>query len=365
MVCRRHSCYSFRYYTGTPLYPFGYGLSYTEFSLEFAPNSAPQVTAAPLQQLAAAFAATRYAVTVTNTGAVAGKETVMAFWSPPDSIDPLLKKQLFAFDGVFLQPGASSTLYFQLPDPAKIATVTEDGDRIFDRGLYTITFSKGHGAVLTAYVDVSAAAPPPPASASEALMAVAGTYVAAAAGPLVLSTFPSQFVEGHEIVVDACLEGTTDIIPHTEAFLVDYKLWSLVPRGDASHHVFVKHVASGMCLTLNATTSLVTLQSCSTATQQLWAYDGGTKQFHNAGGSSSSSSNSSGGGGGGGGCLVTGAANATMLRVNVTVSSSSGDVQCKSLGSQWELDETTGFLKSGIAGLCLAAHGVGVFNLGA
>jgi beta-glucosidase len=67
------------YYTGTPLYPFGHGLSYTEFKLTFAPGSTPATTTVQLDNLAAGFAATNYDVTVTNTGMVAGKETVMLF----------------------------------------------------------------------------------------------------------------------------------------------------------------------------------------------------------------------------------------------------------------------------------------------
>ena len=41
---------------------------------------------------------------------------------------------------------------------------------------------------------------------------------------LPLYTFPSRWVEGHEVTVDACVEGLTDVVPHTESFLVDYKV---------------------------------------------------------------------------------------------------------------------------------------------
>ena len=32
-----------------------------------------------------------------------------------------------------------------------------------------------------------------------------------------------QWVEGHELTVDACVEGTTDVVAHTEEWLVAYK----------------------------------------------------------------------------------------------------------------------------------------------
>jgi hypothetical protein len=62
---------------------------------------------------------------VTNTGKVAGKESVLAFWSPPASVDPLLQQQTFAFDGAYLEPGQSATLTFKMPEAVKLATVTE------------------------------------------------------------------------------------------------------------------------------------------------------------------------------------------------------------------------------------------------
>jgi hypothetical protein len=104
---------------------------------------------------------------------------------------------------------ASATLHFQLPEPAKIATVTEDGHRTFDVGDYTITFSRGHGDVLEATVLVTAAVAGA-ANGSNGVGAAAGIGGGGGGGgPVVLSTFPSQFVEGHEVVVDSCIEGTS------------------------------------------------------------------------------------------------------------------------------------------------------------
>ena len=79
-----------------------------------------------------------------------------------------------------------------MPDSTRLATVTEAGDRVFFPGTYTCKFSRGHGADLTKPVTVTAAHD----SGSEAANA-----------PLMLSAFPSRWVEGHEVSVDACIEG--------------------------------------------------------------------------------------------------------------------------------------------------------------
>ena len=136
------------FYTGTPLFPFGFGLSYTDFELGWAGATAGGATAGGatgrVVTVAAARVATElpnvtFSVTVTNTGSRRGKETVMAYWSPPDSVDADLKRQLFAFEGVVLDAGASQTLTFSLPaDAGSIATVTEGGDRVFHPGLSVV-----------------------------------------------------------------------------------------------------------------------------------------------------------------------------------------------------------------------------------
>ena len=149
-----------RYYTGTPLWPFGFGLSYTTFTLAWTP--APPARAVVSR---ADGAATEYSVVVTNTGAVAGDEVVLAFMKPTASSlttlgagTPVEIKRLFDFQKVHLAPGASTTLKFDVP-AEKLHMVDADGHTSLHNGEFEIVFSRGHGEELAAPVSVNVDAP--------------------------------------------------------------------------------------------------------------------------------------------------------------------------------------------------------------
>jgi beta-glucosidase len=86
----------------TPLFPFGYGLSYTTFSF-----SNLQVGSLPAGGDATVTA------TVTNTGSVAGADVAQLYVSDPAASDQP-PRQLEGFQRVSLQPGASQTVTFHL-----------------------------------------------------------------------------------------------------------------------------------------------------------------------------------------------------------------------------------------------------------
>ena len=65
---------TYRYFNGKPLYPFGYGLSYTTF--KYSDLSLPTQAVAAGQPVDAD-------VTVTNTGKVAGDEVVQVYLKFP------------------------------------------------------------------------------------------------------------------------------------------------------------------------------------------------------------------------------------------------------------------------------------------
>lgn len=107
----------YRYYisAGVPVsYPFGYGLSYTEFSY-----SRPMVKVSGKGEVTAT-------VTVTNTGSVAGKEVVELYISAPEGGLKKPQRELKAFAKTkALAPGESQTLTMKLT-PYDLASYNQD-----------------------------------------------------------------------------------------------------------------------------------------------------------------------------------------------------------------------------------------------
>ena len=123
---------TYRYFKGKPLYPFGYGLSYTAF--KYSDLSIPAHAVAAGQPVDAD-------VTVTNTGKVAGDEAVQVYLKFPD-LKGAPQIALRGFQRVHLEPGASQKVHFQLKD-RDLEMVTEDGSPIVAQGDYTIAIGGG------------------------------------------------------------------------------------------------------------------------------------------------------------------------------------------------------------------------------
>jgi beta-glucosidase len=123
---------TYRYFEGTPLYPFGYGLSYTTFAY-----SGLKVPADPV----AAGSAVTAEATVTNTGKVAGDEVVQLYLAFPAVAGAPLKA-LRGFQRLHLEPGASRQVTFELK-PRDLSLVTEAGDRVVAEGEYTLSIGGG------------------------------------------------------------------------------------------------------------------------------------------------------------------------------------------------------------------------------
>ena len=104
--------YRSRYWDGptTPLYPFGFGLSYTTFSIANLKVAAPQVKAGET---------TTVTVSVTNTGPVAGDEVVQLYIHQQAGSDSRPMRELKGFERVTLQPGETKTVAFVL-GPAEL-----------------------------------------------------------------------------------------------------------------------------------------------------------------------------------------------------------------------------------------------------
>jgi len=122
---------TYRYFEGTPLYPFGYGLSYTTFS--YGGLSVPTLIEAGKPLTAE--------VTVTNTGSKAGDEVAQLYLSFPKVAGAPLKA-LRGFQRVHLEAGASEKVRFELTS-RDLSMVTEAGDPIVAEGAYTVSVGGG------------------------------------------------------------------------------------------------------------------------------------------------------------------------------------------------------------------------------
>ena len=123
---------TYRYFEGEPLWPFGYGLSYTTFQY-----SGLTLAAAPID----AGDPLHVAVTVTNTGRQAGDEVVQLYLKfPPVPGAPL--RALRGFQRVHLAPGARQKVEFLLAS-RDLNMVTEAGDIIVAQGKYGVDVGGG------------------------------------------------------------------------------------------------------------------------------------------------------------------------------------------------------------------------------
>jgi len=102
--------YQSRYWDGptTPLYPFGFGLSYTSFAITNLKVDSPQVKVGSPVTVTA---------DVTNTGPVAGDEVVQLYIHQKAGSDSRPMRELKGFERITLQPGETKTVSFTLgPD---------------------------------------------------------------------------------------------------------------------------------------------------------------------------------------------------------------------------------------------------------
>lgn len=102
--------YRSRYWDGptTPLYPFGFGLSYTTFTIEKLELSSEQIRVGD---------SVRLSVEVANSGAVSGDEVVQLYIHQRSGSDSRPLRELKGFERVSLEPGKSRLVTFTLgPD---------------------------------------------------------------------------------------------------------------------------------------------------------------------------------------------------------------------------------------------------------
>ena len=111
---------TYRYFEGEPLYPFGYGLSYTRYVYSHA-----------------SYRDGTLSVTVQNAGSVAGEEIVQAYIKDLDSPLAVRNHSLCAIQRVPLAPGESRRVTLPIA-PDAFSCVLEDGSRAVTGRRFTL-----------------------------------------------------------------------------------------------------------------------------------------------------------------------------------------------------------------------------------
>jgi|WetSurMetagenome_2_1015567.scaffolds.fasta_scaffold58393_1 beta-glucosidase len=129
----------------TPLYPFGFGLSYTTFAISNLKVSAAQVKVGGSVTVSA---------DVTNTGSVAGDEVVQLYVHQQSGSDSRPLRELKGFERVPLQPGETKTVTFPLGSEQLTYWSTSAGAWVQDAAAFDLWAGSDSLASLHAQLEV-------------------------------------------------------------------------------------------------------------------------------------------------------------------------------------------------------------------
>jgi beta-glucosidase len=118
---------TYRYFRGEPLYPFGYGLSYTTFKYSKIKVAKNVKSGEPL----------KVTVKVKNTGKMAGDEVAQLYISNLKAAVPVPIKALKGFKRIHLNPGESKVVTFEIA-PEAFSIIDENFKRVIRPGDFMI-----------------------------------------------------------------------------------------------------------------------------------------------------------------------------------------------------------------------------------
>ncbi len=127
---------TYRYFSGDPLYPFGYGLSYTTFDYSDL-------------QVEKAGGSLKVSAVVTNTGSRSGDEVVQLYISNPDRDFRTPIRALKGFERISLAVGESQRVDFEL-SPDDLSVVDGQGTPVPMEGRVVISVAGGQTGGVTA-----------------------------------------------------------------------------------------------------------------------------------------------------------------------------------------------------------------------
>ncbi len=123
---------TYRYMTQEPLYPFGYGLTYGDVSVERAQIVAKDVVSRDVT----------LQMDIVNRGNVETRDVVQVYVKDLESEFAVPNHSLCAFAKVSLKPGERQSIALQVPGEA-FSAVNEDGWRVKDSGRYILFIGTG------------------------------------------------------------------------------------------------------------------------------------------------------------------------------------------------------------------------------
>ncbi|MGV8094787.1 MAG: glycoside hydrolase family 3 C-terminal domain-containing protein [Mangrovibacterium sp.] len=119
---------TYRYFPQEPLYPFGYGLSYTTFSYDHL----------EVPEVANVNEPVKIRVQVKNTGDRDGDEVVQLYLTDEKASTPRPIRQLEGFERISLQAGETKTVEFLL-QPRQLSLINKKDQRVIEPGWFTVS----------------------------------------------------------------------------------------------------------------------------------------------------------------------------------------------------------------------------------
>lgn len=118
---------TYRYFKGTPLYPFGYGLSYTTYAYSNLKVDETSDTKTPV----------KVTVDVKNSGQIDGEEVVQIYVSNKTAKSIVPNVALKGFQRIFLKKGEQKSVTFSLA-PEDFSVTNEDARQLVEPGTFEI-----------------------------------------------------------------------------------------------------------------------------------------------------------------------------------------------------------------------------------
>jgi beta-glucosidase len=120
---------TYRYFKGEPLYPFGFGLSYTKFKYDNLKMNAKSIKIGEPMQVT---------VDVQNAGDKAGEEVVQLYITDVAASVPVPIRALAGIKRVTLRPGEKQSVSFTIA-PRQMSVIDNNGKRVIEPGEFMVS----------------------------------------------------------------------------------------------------------------------------------------------------------------------------------------------------------------------------------